>query len=62
MSNLDRESLAQHLRSLAIENFTIMLDHVRVGASRWRASRCSCGDPKCDGWMLEPFHQERASS
>jgi hypothetical protein len=55
MGEWERESLATHLRSLSLDNFTIAADHVRVGTSRWTARRCACGDSKCDGWELEPL-------
>lgn len=50
-----RESLAAHLRSMSIDNFSISGDTVRIGHTHWAASICHCGDPACDGWSLEPL-------
>jgi len=50
-----RESLAAHLRSMSIDNFSISGDVVRIGRTHWAASICRCGDPACDGWSLEPL-------
>ncbi|AOH83968.1 hypothetical protein AWL63_08305 [Sphingomonas panacis] len=55
MVEIVRESLAAHLRSMSIDNFSISGNTVRIGRTHWAASICRCGDPACDGWALEPL-------
>jgi hypothetical protein len=55
MADTINESLAAHLRSMSIDNFSIAGSTVRIGRTHWSASVCRCGDPACDGWSLEPL-------
>jgi hypothetical protein len=57
MLRVERESLETHLRSLALDNFSIEADYLRIGSMRWFAQPCGCDEAGCDGWRIEPFRE-----
>lgn len=46
-------TLEEKLRGQQIDNWAIDGDQVRIGSRLWRAERCACGSPRCDGWAFD---------
>ncbi|MBY0519099.1 MAG: hypothetical protein K2P79_01590 [Sphingomonas sp.] len=49
------DAVAERLRAMAIDNFSLVGNIVRIGSAEWRLSECRCGFAGCDGWSIEPI-------
>jgi len=50
-----RRSLADFMRELKVDDFTVSGNLISIGGQSWIASRCGCGLLDCDVWELKPI-------